>query len=307
MYLFNPIAKPFLKWAGGKTQLIEDIRKQFPKVLLKEEFTFIEPFVGSGAVLFWILNHFPNAKKVVINDINQDLIQVYRTIQNQPSELIAQLEELQNIFHHLQDNESKKTFYNQKRSDFILQQNDPTTQSALFIFLNKTCFNGLYRVNKKGEFNVPMGSYTKPLICDTENIWAVHQVLQGVTILNGDFEETISYAHEKTLFYLDPPYKPLNETSSFNTYTPYPFDDMEQIRLRDFCKKLDTLQFYWILSNSDMKNADQNNNFFDDLYQEFDIKRVNARRSINSKADKRGQITELLISNIKTENYAHSI
>lgn len=297
MFLFQPIAKPFLKWAGGKTQLIENIKKKLPKSFFKEEFTFVEPFVGSGAILFWMLNNFPNVKNVVINDINKDLIGIYNTIKNNSLELINVLEKLQNDFYSLNKEEQKREYFNQKREYFNSKQENEINQSALFIFLNKTCFNGLYRVNRKGEFNVPMGSYTKPLICDKENILAVSEVLKSVQILCGDFEQTLSFAEKNTLFYFDPPYKPLSKTSNFNAYSEYNFDDTEQIRLRDFCKKLDQLGYYWILSNSDMKNMDKNDNFFDDLYSDFQIQRINAKRSINSKGNKRGNITELLIYN----------
>lgn len=309
MYLFNPTAKPFLKWAGGKTQLIEEIKQKFPKKFLKEDFTFVEPFVGSGAVLFWVLNNFSNAKNSIINDINSDLIQVYKNIKYSPNQIIEVLEQLQQEFYSITDQDKKRAYYNSKRSDFIAKNQDTISLSALFIFLNKTCFNGLYRVNKKGEFNVPMGSYTKPLICDKNNILSVSKALERVEIISGDFEKTLACIseNENTLFYLDPPYKPLSETSNFNAYSAYNFDDTEQVRLRDFCKKLDSLNIQWILSNSDMKNIDKNNSFFDDLYKDFSIERVEAKRSINSKGNKRGSITELLISNIKNENYVQVI
>ena len=155
----------------------------------------------------------------------------------------------------------------------------------------------MYRVNRKNEYNVPMGSYKKSLVCDEENLRLVNKALQKVEILNGNFSQTISYAEENTFFYLDPPYKPLSKTYNFNTYAQEIFDDNEQIRLRNFCKELDNLGYSWILSNSDMKNLDSDNDFFDDLYSDFNIKRVSARRSINSKSEKRGKLTELLITN----------
>jgi len=167
----------------------------------------------------------------------------------------------------------------------------------LFIFLNRTCFNGLYRVNRKNEYNVPMGSYKRPTICDKENILAVSQTLQKVEILCGDYEETLNHADNNTLFYFDPPYKPLSETSSFNSYAKDEFNDAEQIRLRDFCHKLDALNHTWILSNSDVKGKDENDNFFDDLYSNFNIQRVDAIRSINANPEKRGVLKELLITN----------
>ena len=296
------IAKPFLKWAGGKTQLISNIERTLPTEITKEKFTYIEPFVGSGAVLFWMLNNFPKLEKAVINDINEDLINTYKTIASKPKELISILEILQNEFHNLEGNEeNKKLYYYQKRELYNTRKEEKSGQAALFIFLNRTCFNGLYRVNSKNLYNVPMGGYKKPTICDKENILAVSNALQKVEILNGDFEQTLDYANNNSLFYFDPPYKPLSETSSFNSYAKDEFNDSEQIRLRDFCNKLDVLNHTWILSNSDVKGKNENDNFFDDLYSDFNIQRVDARRSINANPEKRGLLKELMITN-KTNN-----
>lgn len=295
------IAKPFLKWAGGKTQLINDIERALPKNIYKEKFTYIEPFVGSGAVLFWMLNNFPNLQKAVINDINEDLINTYKIIASKPKELISILGSIQKEYHDLEgQDEEKKEYYYQKRDLFNKRKEEQSGQAALFIFLNRTCFNGLYRVNRKNEYNVPMGSYKRPTICDKENLLAVSQVLQKVEILCGDYEETLNWADYNSLFYFDPPYKPLSETSSFNSYSKDEFNDQEQIRLRDFCRKLDVLNHTWILSNSDVKGKDENDNFFDDLYSDFTIKRVDARRSINANPEKRGALKELLITNQTT-------
>ena len=303
------IAKPFLKWAGGKTQLIKDIERTLPTKITKEKFTFIEPFVGSGAVLFWMLNNFPKLEKAVINDINEDLINTYKTIASNPKELISILEILQNEFHNLEGSEeNKKLYYYQKRELYNTRKEEQRGQAALFIFLNRTCFNGLYRVNSKNLYNVPMGGYKKPTICDKENILAVSNALQKVEILNGDFEQTLDYANNNSLFYFDPPYKPLSETSSFNSYAKDEFNDSEQIRLRDFCNKLDVLNHTWILSNSDVKGKNENDNFFDDLYSDFNIQRVDARRSINANPEKRGKLTELLITNqTNSQEYVRAI
>jgi DNA adenine methylase len=297
-------AKPFLKWAGGKTQLISDIEKIIPKNLVSSKFTYIEPFVGSGAVLFWMLNNFPKLEKAVINDINEDLINTYKSIASNPNELISKLEILQNEFHSLEGNEdNKKIYYYQKRDLYNTRELDKIGQSALFIFINRTCFNGLYRVNSKNLYNVPMGGYKKPTICDKENILKVSNALQKVEILNGDFEKTLDYANKNSIFYFDPPYKPLSETSSFNSYAKDEFNDSEQIRLKDFCSKLDILNHSWILSNSDVKGKNENDNFFDDLYADFNIQRVDARRSINAIPEKRGKLKELLITNQPKKEY----
>jgi len=291
-------AKPFLKWAGGKTQLITDIEKVLPQKFMSKKFTYIEPFVGSGAILFWILNNFPKVEKAVINDINTDLTNAYKTIASNPKELISLLKDFQNEYHAIDTElDLKRDYYTQKRTLFNTRSMDKVMQAALFIFLNKTCFNGLFRVNKSNGFNVPIGSYKKPPICDAENILAVCEALQKVEILSGDYQQTLKYAEKPALFYFDPPYKPLSKTSSFNTYSKDEFDDNEQIRLRDFCKTLNTQGHNWILSNSDVKGKDIEDNFFDDIYEEFHINRVFARRSINASGDKRGKLTELLITN----------
>jgi DNA adenine methylase len=295
-------AKPFLKWAGGKTQLITDIEKVLPKEFITKKFTFVEPFVGSGAILFWILNNFPKVEKAVINDINADLTNVYKIIASNPIELISILKDFQGEYHSIDlEAENKREYYTQKRTLFNTRSTDKVTQAALFIFLNRTCFNGLFRVNKSNGFNVPIGSYKKPMICDAENIFAVSEVLQKVEILTGDYQQTLLHTEKPALFYFDPPYKPLSKTSSFNTYSKDDFDDKQQIRLRDFCKTLNNLDHHWILSNSDVKGKDMDDNFFDDIYDEFHINRVFARRSINANAEKRGKLTELLITNYKNE------
>ena len=279
--------------------MIEQIKEQLPNNIETNKFTYIEPFVGSGAVLFWMLEQYPNLERAIINDINQDLTNSYLTIKHNVQELIQILKEWEVEYHNIAENqEVKKEYYYEKRSLFNTRNSDQTTQSALFIFLNRTCFNGLYRVNRKNEFNVPIGSYKTPQICNEENLLAVAEVLQKVEILNGDFSETLNYADNNTFFYFDPPYKPLSDTSSFNSYAKDEFDDKEQIRLKEFCDTLNEQGHQWILSNSDVKGKDPNNNFFDDLFANFNIMRVNARRSINANPSKRGELTELLIKNI---------
>lgn len=295
-------SKPFLKWAGGKTQLIQEIQSSLPIQIKSDKFTYIEPFVGSGAILFWMINEFPNLEKAVINDVNTDLINTYQTIASNPNELISILETLQKEYHSLvNEQEKKKEYYYEKRKLFNKRELEQSGQAALFIFLNRTCFNGLYRVNRKNEFNVPMGSYKQPTICNANNLLAVHNALQKVEILCGDFEETINHTSANSFFYFDPPYKPLSETSSFNSYAKDEFNDLEQIRLRDFCQKLEDLDHNWMLSNSDVKGKNPNDNFFDDLYANFSIERVEAKRSINANPSKRGKLNELLITNFSNE------
>ncbi len=290
------IAKPFLKWAGGKTQLIQQIAKSIPLEFKNTEFTYIEPFVGSGAFLFWMLNNYPNMNKVIINDINSDLINTYNVIAKKPKELISTLKTLEKEFNNLNESiEKKKEYYYNCRRQYNLRNNDLIAHAALFIFLNRTCFNGLYRVNKNNEFNVPIGTHKKNTICDEQNLSAVSEALKKVEILCGDFESTIKYASSNSLFYFDPPYKPLNKTSQFNSYSNQDFNDNEQIRLRDFCNKLEILNSRWILSNSNPECISGNGNFFDSIYSNSYIKRVKVKRIINSKIEKRGQLMELLI------------
>lgn len=255
----NSIAKPFLKWAGGKTQLIDEIENQLPENLSEIPFTYIEPFVGSGAVFFWMIEKFPNIEKVVINDINSDLTNCYLTIKDDLDDLLTTLSMYQLEYHSVfKDKELAKEYFYDKRLLFNTRKSTRTIQSALFIFLNKTCFNGLYRVNGKNQFNVPIGrSHSLPNICNEDNLRVVSEVLQKTVILNGDYSETLKHASECTLFYFDPPYKPLSETSSFNSYAKDVFDDAQQIRLKEFCRTLNSLGHQWILSNSDMKNVNQ--------------------------------------------------
>lgn len=289
--------KPFLKWAGGKTQLLTAIASRIPYER-DDNFVYIEPFVGSGAVLFWILNNYPNLKKAVINDMNIDLVNTYKAVSESVEDIISLLEVWENEYHLLSaDEEKKKEYYYSKRELFNTRKSEMACQASLLVFLNKTCFNGLYRVSKKNSFNVPIGSYKKPSICDAENLRAVSRVLQKVTILEGDFEHTVDYAEKQTCFYLDPPYKPVSKTSSFNSYAMHSFDDSEQVRLKEFCSRLNASGHSWILSNSDVKGRQAEDNFFDEIYGEFQIDRVLAKRRINSNAAKRGELTELLITN----------
>jgi len=296
------IAKPFLKWAGGKTQLINEIERSLPSEIINKKFTYVEPFVGSGAVLFWMLNNFPKMQKAVINDINADLINTYNIIASKPKELISILNIFQNEFHELNlEAENKKEYYYSKRELYNTRKTDLSTQAALFIFLNRTCFNGLYRVNRKNNYNVPIGSYNKPTICDAQNILCVSEALQKVEILCGDYQQTINHATSNSFFYFDPPYKPLSDTSSFNSYAKDDFNDDEQIRLKDFCEKLEKEGHKWMLSNSDVRGKNPNDNFIDKIYANFLISRVKAKRNINANPQKRGELSELLITNYNYE------
>ena len=291
-------ARPFIKWVGGKTQLLDEVRKSLPRDFAsRRHVTYVEPFVGGGAVMFWILQAYPNIERAVINDINPELICTYRVIKEKVEELIVELAHIQDDYIPL-GAEDRKAYFLEKRALFNTKRTAQVETATLFIFLNRTCFNGLYRVNSKGEFNVPHGKYANPRICDADNLRACSKVLQKVEILCGDFAETERYAGPDTLFYFDPPYKPITETSSFTSYAKEGFNDAEQIRLRDFCDKISKDKALFVASNSDPKNVNPSENFFDNLYNHFIIKRVSAARMINSDASGRGAISELMISNV---------
>ena len=295
-------AKPFLKWAGGKTQLLPTIDSFLPETFRGEDdATYIEPFVGGGAMLFYMLQKYTNIKRAIINDINPHLIKTYSVIRDDPHSLINALDDLQNQFKALEDYDKQKELYLDIRTRFNQQATSKIEEAAYMIFLNRTCFNGLYRENSKGGFNVPFGRYSNPTICDEDLILADSELLQRVEILNGDFSRTVKYIQGYTFFYFDPPYRPLDTTSSFNSYVKESFDDNEQIRLRNLYSELSTGGCYAMLSNSDCKGRNAEDDFFDKLYADFFIERVYAKRCINANASKRGILTELLIRNY--ENY----
>lgn len=294
--------KPFLKWAGGKGQLIKEIETYYPFNKLKEVSKYAEPFVGGGAVLFDILSKY-DLDEVYISDINKELINTYCIVRDHVEELIDYLSDYQKSFLPL-NNEQRKKYYLNKRERFNclkINGNKQTNieKAALMIFLNRTCFNGLYRVNRKGLFNVPMGNYKNPCICDSDNLKKVSNKLQKVEIVCGDYRKAKDFIDENTFVYFDPPYRPLNNTSSFTAYTENSFNDECQIELAKFVSELDEKGAKIVLSNSDPKNTNEQDDFFDKIYSDQFIRRVNATRMINSKASARGKIKELLISNFE--------
>lgn len=297
-------AKPFLKWAGGKGQLLSQLDELLPVGLEDRSFTYIEPFVGGGAMLFHMLQKFPNISKVVINDINPYLVTAYRVVKDNPDELIERLATIERQYFALDGEESKKAFFLGAREIFNEDTLDDIDRTKYLMFLNRTCFNGLYRVNAKGKFNVPFGRNLHPTICNATTLKADSEVLNRVdiTILNGDFERTLDHIDEGyNFFYFDPPYRPLNATSSFNSYAKEEFDDNEQIRLRDFCAMLNERNdIDWMLSNADCSAKNPEDTFFEDIYGDFFINRVYAARAINADPSKRGKLTELLIGNYES-------
>lgn len=291
-------AKPFIKWVGGKSQLIEQLDAQLPANFDNwKNVTYIEPFVGGGAMLFYMLQQYPNIHHAVINDVNPDLTTCYRTVRDNPEELIASIMDIQNAYNALQTEEARKEFFLAVRDRYNEKNLDAIENTTKFFFLNRTCFNGLYRVNKNGLFNVPFGKYTNPQICDPMTIRKDSELLQRVEILTGDFESTFRYAQGDTLFYFDPPYRPLSDTSSFNDYAKETFNDDAQIRLKEYCDRIHETGFRFMLSNSDCKGKNEEDSFFDVLYGSYHIERVWASRSINSNPNKRGKLTEILVHN----------
>lgn len=295
-----------MKWAGGKSQLAEEIFRAFPQTIFQnEKLTFVEPFVGGGAILFRILSSGIKVARSVINDINPALSETYRCVRDNAEKLVGELTELQTAYFSLpQEGEARREFFLARRAEFnalTVSSNgnvgrDEIRVPALMVFLNRTCFNGLFRVNAHGEFNVPFGKYKNPKICDAETLRSDSRLLQSTEILCGDFEETLKFADGNAIFYLDPPYKPISETSSFNAYAQGGFDDAEQVRLRNFCGKLHERGARWVLSNSDACDA-TGTPFFDKLYAGFNIRRVLASRMVNANPAKRGKLSEVLISN----------
>lgn len=283
----NPLVKPFVKWAGGKRQLMSEIVKYKPKTYKK----FIEPFVGGGSV-FMELQH----NKTVINDFNSELINTYIVVRDNLEELIQELEKHK-------ENDSKEYFYSLREWDRngLLEKKSNVERAARFIYLNKTCFNGLFRVNSQGQFNVPYGNYKNPNIVNKEVLIADSKFLNksGIKIINGDFEEATKTARKGDFVYFDPPYAPLVEDSqSFVGYTLNGFDYKEQVRLRDLFVELDKKGCFVMLSNSSSK-------LIHDLYSDYKENTIilGATRNINSKASGRGKVDEVLIMNY---NYKQS-
>lgn len=291
-------AHPFVKWAGGKTQLLDVLKCNLPSGIGTSITKYAEPFVGGGAFLFSLLEDY-RFEEIYISDNNKELMNVYQMIRDNCVELLYALDILQNEYNGLSI-ELQERFYYEKREEFNtieLTEGTSVRKASLFIFLNKSCFNGLYRVNKKGKYNVPFGKHKSISICDGENLTKISAMLQNVEIKSCDYHDVVRFADSSSLVYFDPPYRPLNVTSGFTSYTENDFSDKDQIELAEFYKELSSKGVKVMLSNSDPKNTNENDNFFDDLYADFNISRVEASRMINSKGSSRGKIKELLIKN----------
>jgi DNA adenine methylase len=299
-------AKPFLKWAGGKTQLLDAFNKMLPKTIHQSGVidSYIEPFLGGGALFFFLKRHFI-IKKSFLYDNNKELIVGYITIKNSPKELIEKLSSFESSYHKKNEEKRKEFFYdirelyNNQMDTFDYDHYNPDwiERTVYLIFLNKTCFNGLFRTNKKGKFNVPFGTYKNPTICDKKNILEVNMALEDTEILCSDFSKSETCIEKGSFVYFDPPYRPLNKTSIFTSYSKDGFFDEDQERLSKFFSKLDKTGAYLMLSNSDPKNENIDDEFFDNLYKDFNIERIPAKRFINSKVSKRGNVNEIIVRN----------
>lgn len=296
-----PKAKPFVKWAGGKGNLLKQLDLFLPTDFADQrDVSYIEPFVGGGAMLFHMLQKYPNIQRVVINDINIDLIRCYCLIKDNPNILIKYLRELQYMYDNCSMNE-RKNFYYECRDRFNDGQNiTPDYKAALFIFLNRTCFNGLYRVNSSGEFNVPHGRYKKPIICNEDLIISDHKLLNSIeTIIcpPGDYSQILEFLGDTYNFvYFDPPYRPLLNESNFKEYSNSPFGDIQQEELKNFCDELSGLNCHIMVSNSDSRNPD-GSSYFEKLYEEYSFSKILAPRYINAIPDKRNKLTEVVLTN----------
>lgn len=299
-------AKPFLKWAGGKGQLLRQLELYYPQRLRQGEIKkYVEPFVGGGAVFFELAQRF-EFEDIVLNDINKELMISYQVIRDNPDILITKLAALEKKYISKNKEQREEMFYEKReqynRAKKSISFNKPSSKwyevVSKMIFLNKTCFNGLYRLNSKEEFNVPFGDYVNPTICDKIILKSVSKTLQNVELTCCDFEQLTDYIDSDTFVYFDPPYRPISGTSSFTRYHRSPFNDDSQNRLANWYKKLhNEKKALLMLSNSDPTNINANDKFFINLYGEFSIEKVRASRAINSKASNRGAINELLILN----------
>lgn len=295
--------KPFVKWAGGKTRLLSELERSLPIDFDEwEDVAYVEPFVGGGAFLFHMLKKHRNLNTVIINDINKTLVNAYRIIKQDPTELISEIKSLDLIYNSKKDIEEKRKFYYLVRDLYNTVYNNidemPIQRLACFFFLNQTCFNGLYRENKKGFFNVPYGNYINPNICNEERLWEAHKVLANVTILEGDFNQVgMNLRNQHVFFYLDPPYKPISETSTmFTSYDRSGFNDEKLLELKAMCDQIHANGWKFMMSNSDSKTED-GQSYFENLYRGYLIKRINVTRLINTYNASQRRLMEVLITN----------
>lgn len=290
--------KPFVKWAGGKTRLLKEIEQRLPADFDKwNDVAYIEPFVGGGAVLCHMIQRHANITRIIINDINEVLVGAYKSIKENPQPIISELKELEAEYNAL-DIFNQEIRYYELRRLFNECKDIDRQKISLFLFLNQTCFNGLYRENSKGEFNVPHGRYKTHPICNEKNILEFHKALQKVEIMRGSFETVgRDLHHEKVFFYLDPPYRPMIEKGNmFTMYDRTGFNDTHQILLKQMCDYIHEKGWYFMLSNSDSKTKD-GESFFETLYDNYFISRIEVTRFINTYNASQRRPTEILITN----------
>ena len=297
--IYNKKIKPVLKWVGGKRQLLNEIRNYYP--FNTGVTKYAEPFIGGGAVLFDILNNY-DLKECYINDINRDLINFYKVLKDDVSSFIEELYMIKNDYEKLIDIKSRKGYYNKMRfeyNSFFFEDCNVIRRAAIFLFLNKICFNGLYRVNKNGLFNTPAGKcQTNFLNFDFDNIFLVSEKLKNVNIMNGPYSILEDFVDDCTFVYLDPPYRKLPGKSNFIQYSEFVFSDYDQVELSLFFKRLDKKGAKLLMSNSDPKNTDDTDSFFDNLYDGYNIKRVYTHRLISSiNSVRNNKVSEILVSN----------
>ena len=300
-----PGPRPFLKWAGGKTQLLHVIEPRLPQGLSDGTITrYVEPFVGSGAVFFFLSQRF-SLKEWYLYDINEELVLLYLVVKRDVGALIDRAAALADEYAAASETDRRDLFYrvrerfNRGRAplDPAACSDEWVERAAQLLFLNKTCFNGLFRVNSRGGFNAPFGRYRNPAICNAAALEAASQALANAEVRLGDGAACAEVVDEETFVYFDPPYRPLNVTSSFTSYAKNGFSDADQVRLAELFASLDRRGAKLMLSNSDPRNHDPDDRFFDDLYGAWTIERVTARRSINCRGDRRGTVGELIIRN----------
>jgi DNA adenine methylase len=310
-------SRPFLKWAGGKGQLLERLEAHFPEALRDGSIrAYAEPFLGGGAMFFHVMRRFPSLETAYLADANEELVLAYTAVQRDVEALIAGLERMSAAYLRLDEAGRAERYlkvreaFNREKPSVDFRKYSASSwvkRAAQILFLNRTCYNGLFRVNRGGGFNVPFGKYANPRIVDPANLRACAETLgrSSVRIQLADFGDLAAKADplkEKTFIYYDPPYLPLSRTASFTAYSKGAFGEPEQKRLAAMFRTLDRPGVYQMLSNSDPKNEDPENDFFEDLYRPYrkNFHRVPASRAINSNPDRRGRINELVITNYRS-------
>ena len=287
----NKQVKPFLKWVGGKTKLLSELEKNLPKKLTKRSFNYVEPFLGGGAVFFHLVQKF-NIEKAYLNDLNSKLIDVYEDVRDKNTELIQQLKKIESDYYSSND---KKSFFLDQREKFNFSKKS-IQKSGLFIFLNKTGFNGMYRENSKGEYNIPFGQMKNPLICNKDLLEKTSKLLKDKEVIfSSKSFEKVAANDKEVFYYLDPPYRPISKTSSFTDYTKSSFNDKTQFALKEYCDKIDQKGNFFMQSNSYSDDG-----FFQNLYKNRKIKTLKVMRTISADGSKRNKTKEIIIKNYES-------